>query len=145
MIEQPPLRRAAQADAAAMAVGRLLGDRLVQGLGPARLVLVGALIAAAGLVAAIIFPWPGAAIIGFAAVGFGTANNMPLLFGAAGRAQAGHGIAIVAAAAYGAFLVGPLVIGFTAQHLSLPAALGIIVVALLCVAGGSVVLRRTGG
>ena len=47
--------------------------------------------------------------------------------------------------AYGAFLVGPLIIGFTAQHLSLPAALGIIVVALLCVAGGSVVLRRTGG
>ncbi len=32
--------------AAAMAVGRLLGDRLVQGLGPAKLVLVGALIAA---------------------------------------------------------------------------------------------------
>ena len=131
--------------AAAMAVGRLLGDRLVHGLGPARLVLAGALIAAAGLAAAIALSWPGAAFIGFAAVGFGTANNMPLLFGAAGRAQAGHGIAIVAAAAYGAFLVGPLIIGFTAQHLSLPAALGIIVVALLCVAGGSVVLRRTGG
>ena len=134
--------------AAAMAVGRLLGDRLVQGLGAARLVLAGALIAAAGLAAAIALSWPGAAIIGFAAVGFGTANNMPLLFGAAGLAQggrAGHGIAIVAGAAYGAFLVGPLIIGFTAQHLSLPAALGIIVVALLCVAGGSVVLRRTGG
>jgi MFS family permease len=133
--------------AAAMAVGRLLGDRLVQALGPAKLVLAGALIAAAGLAGAITLPWPGAAIIGFAAVGFGTANNMPLLFGAAGRAQgahAGHGIAIVAGAAYGAFLVGPLIIGFTAQHLSLPAALGIIVVALLGVAGGSVVLRRTG-
>ena len=131
--------------AAAMAVGRLLGDRLVQALGPAKLVLVGALIAAAGLAAAIALPWPGAAFIGFAAVGFGTANNMPLLFGAAGRAQAGHGIAIVAAAAYGAFLVGPLIIGCPAQHLSLPAARVIIVVALLLVAGGSVVLRRTGG
>src|SRR5258705_343482 len=42
--------------AAAMAVGRLLGDRLVQGLGPARLVLAGALIAAAGLAAAIALP-----------------------------------------------------------------------------------------
>ena len=58
---------------------------------------------------------------------------------------AGVDVAFAGAFQQIAFLVGPLIIGFTAQHLSLPAALGIIVVALLCVAGGSVVLRRTGG
>ena len=50
--------------------------------------------------------------------------------------------AVVATAAYGAFLVGPLMIGFTAERLSLPAALGLVVLALLAVAAGSVVLRR---
>jgi MFS family permease len=131
--------------AAAMAVGRLIGDQLVQALGPVRLVRAGALLAAGGLALAIALPWPGAAVIGFAAVGFGVANITPLLFGAAGRAhgaRAGHGIAVVATAGYGAFLVGPLMIGFTAERLSLPAALGLVVLALLCVAGGSAVLRR---
>jgi predicted MFS family arabinose efflux permease len=131
--------------AAAMAVGRLIGDRLVQALGPARLIRAGSLFAAAGLALAIASPWAGAAVIGFAAVGFGIANTMPLLFGAAGRAprvKPGHGIAVVATAAYGAFLVGPLMIGFTAERLSLPTALGLVVLALLCVAGGSAVLRR---
>ena len=54
-------------------------------------------------------------------------------------------IAVVATAAYGAFLVGPLMIGFTAQRLSLPTALWLIVVSLIVVAAGSVVLRRAGG
>jgi len=133
--------------AAAMTVGRLVGDRLVQALGPTRVVRAGALLGAAGLGLAIAAPWPAAAIAGFAAVGFGIANFMPLFFGAAGRAHgdnAGHGIAAVATAGYSAFLVGPLMIGFTADRLSLPAALGLAVLALLAVGAGAGVLRRPG-
>jgi predicted MFS family arabinose efflux permease len=123
--------------AAAMAAGRLLGDRLVERLGAVALVRAGALLAAAGLAGALLAPWAAATIAGFAAVGFGIANVVPLLFGAAGRvnpARSGDGIATVAVAGYAAFLGGPLLIGFVADHLSLSAGLAVVVLSLLTVA-----------
>jgi predicted MFS family arabinose efflux permease len=131
--------------AAAMAAGRLLGDRLVERLGAVALVRAGALLAAAGLAAALLAPWAAASIAGFAAVGFGIANVIPLLFGAAGRvnpARASDGIAVVAVAGYAAFLGGPLAIGFVADRLSLPAGLAMVVLALLAVAAAAGIAGR---
>ncbi len=95
--------------------------------------LSGAL-AAAGLGAALVIGHPLAALVGFACVGLGLSNIVPVLFSAAGATPGvatGTGIAAVATAGYFGFLAGPPLIGFVAQATSLPFGLGLVV---LCTA-----------
>jgi len=106
----------------AMAAGRFAGDRLTAALGPVRLARASALLACAGLAAAVAAPFPLAAAGGFALTGLGLSNLIPLLFSAAGRTPGvapGQAIAGTAAAGYMGFLIGPPVIGFTAGLTSL--------------------------
>jgi fucose permease len=114
-----------------MAIGRLTGDRLVQYFGPVRLVRLSASLAAIGLGIALLLAHPVAAIIGFGCVGLGLSNVVPVLFSAAGRmpgVSAGSGIAAVATAGYSGFLVGPPLIGFAAEVITLGGALGLVVI-----------------
>jgi Fucose permease len=112
---------------AAMALGRLMGDRLVDRFGSAFLVRAGSALAAAGLSIALGFHTVGSAFAGFAAVGAGFSVIVPILFGAAGRAGGGAGIAAVTTTGYFGFLAGPPVIGFVADAINLRAALGILI------------------
>lgn len=73
---------------AAMAVGRLTGDRMVASFGPVAMVRWGSLLAAAGLGGALLLHDPVAAVVGFGLVGLGLANIVPILFSAAGRTRA---------------------------------------------------------
>lgn len=130
----------------AMFVGRLTGDRLVTAFGPERLVRVGGALAASGLGAALLLHHPLAAVVGFACVGLGLSNLIPVLFSAAARTPGstpGVSIAAVSTAGYGGFLVGPPVVGFLADLIGLPRALGLLVI-LLAVVAASGVLVRTG-
>ena len=113
-----------------MAAGRFVGDRLVARFGPVTIVRASASLAAVGLAAGLIVGHPVAAIVGFGCVGAGLANLIPLLFSAAGRAPGvgpGVGIAAVATVGYFGFLAGPPLIGFAAELVTLPVALGVVV------------------
>src|SRR5438034_240929 len=80
----------------AMAVGRLGGDRLADGLGPRALLRASGAVAAAGLGVALIAGEPRVALAGFAAVGLGIANIIPVTFrpaGPAGDVPAGTALA----------------------------------------------------
>jgi fucose permease len=113
-----------------MALGRFTGDRAVAAYGPVRLARRSALIAAAGLGVALAIGHPIAAIAGFACVGLGLSNQVPLLFRAAARSPGispGVGIASVSTAGYFGFLAGPPVIGLMAELTGLPTALGLVV------------------
>lgn len=117
----------------AMAVGRFAGDELRQRFGAVNLARVSAAIAALGFGGSLLIGTPGAAIVGFASVGLGLSNLIPLLFGAAGRQSNGsssNNIAAVATLGYTGFLIGPPLIGFAAEISSLGMALGL--VALAC-------------
>jgi len=119
-----------------MAAGRLSGDRLVSTLGAVAITRVTALIAAAGLAIALLIPHPLFAVIGFGFVGLGLSNLTPVLFSAAGKTAGvapGIGISAVATAGYFGFLAGPPVIGFIAEFISLPMALGLVAAAILLV------------
>ncbi|MDF3981460.1 MFS transporter [Luteibacter sp. PPL201] len=123
----------------AMAVCRLMGDRITARVGPVAIVRAGSLIAAAGFLAATTLPWGPAALFGFVLVGIGASNIVPVLFSAAGRlggASPGVGIAIVTALGYAGMLAGPAGIGFAARLSSLPLALtgvaGLLVIVSLC-------------
>jgi len=109
-----------------MTIGRIFGDFLSRKWPPALIVRTGGFIAALGILAAVLTKSPIIAIAGFAAVGVGLANIIPLLFGAAGNfpgISTGAGIAGVATIGYAGFLVGPPFIGLVAEETSLRVAL----------------------
>jgi MFS family permease len=130
---------------AAMAVGRLTGDRLVAAFGPVAMVGWGAMLAALGLGGALLLHDPLAAILGFGLVGLGLANIVPILFSAAGRTPGmapGAAIAAVTTAGYSGFLAGPPLVGFAAEWIGLPAALGLLAVAVGSMAVWARMLKR---
>ena len=120
-----------------MAVGRGVGDPLTARLGPRTMVRLGGLVAALGLTLALVVNWIPIALLGFGLVGAGFSVVFPLTLSAAGRTSkqaAGSAIAAVATCGYVGFLVGPPVIGFVADVLSLRIALGFVVLLSLCAA-----------
>ncbi|GAB3718431.1 MFS transporter [Spirosoma flavus] len=121
----------------AMAVMRLVGDKLVARLNSKTVVVGGSLLGAAGLFFAILSPWVAGALLGFVLVGLGAANIVPVFFSAAGRLP---GIAptvslsAITTIGYTGMLAGPALLGFIAQQFSLSTALGAIAFLLLIVA-----------
>jgi hypothetical protein len=116
----------------AMTVARLFGDRLTLRAGAARVVRGGALLATAGLGAALLVAEPAAGVAGFACLGAGVAVVVPVVFRAAGTGHgvaAGTALAAVTTTGYTGFLVGPPIIGAIASATSLPVALCLVLVA----------------
>lgn len=103
-----------------MAIGRLFGDRLRAGFGTRHTVGVSALIAAAGFAIVASMPTPVAAILGFALVGMGLSNIVPILISVAGQLpNPTISIALVVALGYGGYLASPPAFGAIATHTSL--------------------------
>jgi predicted MFS family arabinose efflux permease len=115
---------------AAMAMARFGGDAMRARFAPAVLLRGSALLAAASMTLVLITKVPWLALVGFAGVGVGFANVVPILFAASARVpgvEPARGIAAVSAAAYLGFMAGPPVIGFLAQVSSLTVALYVVV------------------
>ena len=130
--------------AVTMTGGRLVGDRVVAALGLRRVVIAGALIAAAGLVFATEAPGWISTVIGYALVGVGCANIVPALYTAIGRQTAmpeSQAVAAVSVLGYAGILAGPAGIGFVAASTSLSIALLAVAVLLAAVAAGATRLR----
>ena len=130
----------------AMAAGRLGGDRLADGLGPRGLLRASGAIAAAGLGIALLVGEPRIGIAGFAMVGLGIANIIPVTFGSAGRVSdvpAGTALAAVATTGYFGYLAGPPLIGLVAEATSLPVGLALVSAccALVAIRAGAVPRR----
>ncbi len=127
-----------------MVAGRLVGDRLSARLGPVTLVRGCGVLAAFGLGAGLLVNDPVAGIIGFGCLGAGLSCIAPQVFSAAGSrdpAVAGQAIARVAGLGFLGFVVGPVVIGFTARLVGLPHALLIPAVLALFVALSATAIR----
>jgi fucose permease len=132
---------------AAMAIGRLFGDRVRERLTPVALLRASGTLAALGMAIALSFGSPGAALLGFMLVGLGLANVVPVLFAAAAQVPgvaAAHGVAAVSSVGYLGFMVGPPLIGALARWSSLSAALwAVALFAVLMAAAARAVLART--
>ena len=121
--------------AIAMTIGRLTGDATVSLLGDRLTLMIGSLLAAGGFAFAVAAPSAWLAIAGFAAVGLGAANIVPVLFSAAARdggMPANLAISAAATLGYAGILVGPAVIGPVASHSGLSGAL-LMVGFLVCI------------
>ena len=127
--------------AATMTLCRLAGDRIVDRLGRRRVMGGGSLCAALGFVVATVVPsWP-ASLAGYALVGVGCANIVPVLFTAVGQQDAMPETVAVPAMTtlgYAGILAGPAGIGAVAHLAGLPA--GFLILAAM-LAGVSVASR----
>ena len=123
--------------ASAMSVFRLFGDPIVARLGARTTILGGGLMVAIGLGLAIPAPAAWLAIAGFALVGIGVANIVPVVFGMSARVPgvpAGVGVASVATFGYAGFLLFPPILGLIADHLGLSASLALVLAMGLVIA-----------
>lgn len=130
--------------AATMTLGRLTGDHIVARLGQQRVVFTGALVAATGILLTV---WGGSwelALVGYALVGMGCANIVPVMFSAIGRQTAMPQVLAVPAVTtlgYMGVLAGPASIGGIAHHSSLAVAFIVVAIAMLAVAAVSKLIR----
>ncbi|MFF7361223.1 MFS transporter [Streptomyces sp. NPDC008125] len=109
--------------ALAMGIGRLTGTALLERYGQTRTLVFGGGAAAAGMLLGSLAPTVLLALAGFAVAGLGLANIFPVAVGRAGALAGPGGVAAASTLGYGGMLMGPPVIGFLADWLSLPMAL----------------------
>lgn len=120
-----------------MTFGRLTGDRIVARVGRRSVVTVGGLLAMGGILLATLVPRWQAALLGYAMVGLGCSNIVPVLFTAVGRQTSmPQSVAVPAMSTlgYAGVLAGPAAIGFIAHHSSLPMAFLLVAALMLFVA-----------
>ncbi|WP_420231891.1 MFS transporter [Pseudomonas sp. ABY48] len=127
-----------------MTVGRLTGDAVVHRLGAKRVIIYGGSIAAAGFLLATLAPLWQAALLGYALVGAGCSNIVPVLYTAVGKQTLmPEAIAVpaITTIGYAGILAGPALIGFVAHGSSLSFAFGLIALSLVVVAASGKVLK----
>jgi MFS family permease len=109
-----------------MIASRFAGDALSARFGPRFVTRSGGLVAAGGLALALAAPEPVPVVAGYLLFGVGLAPIVPITFSAAGnvdRSRAGAILGFVVTVAYVGSVIGPVIIGFTADALSLRLAL----------------------
>ncbi|BBP75889.1 MFS transporter [Pseudomonas sp. Ost2] len=127
-----------------MTLGRLTGDAIVRRLGAKRVIVIGGITAAAGLALSTLAPAWEAALLGYALVGAGCSNIVPVLYTAVGKQKVmPESIAIpaITTLGYAGILAGPAAIGFIAHASSLSLAFLLIALMLVGVAIGGKILR----
>lgn len=108
----------------AMAMGRFISDRLTNRFGKILVLRSSGILMFCGLILSVLFPVPVVATLGFLMVGFGVASIIPIAYSTAGRSKLyspGVALAIISTISFFGFLIGPPLIGFIADLLSLKA------------------------
>ncbi|EOZ93282.1 major facilitator superfamily MFS_1 [Indibacter alkaliphilus LW1] len=116
----------------AMAGGRFISDRLINRFGRIEILRVSGLLIFAGLILAVVFPSPLIATLGFLLVGLGVASIVPSAYSIAGRSKEfppSVSLAMVSTLSFFGFLIGPPMIGFIAELLSLKTSFTMVAVA----------------
>ncbi|MBC7700626.1 MFS transporter [Aquabacterium sp.] len=129
----------------AMAATRFGGDWVRARVSSVTLVQICGALAALGMALTLVTDEPITALLGFALIGLGLANVVPVLFSAAARVPgvaAADGIAAVAALGYLGMMVGPPLIGVVAEWHTLSAGMALV---MLFAATLSLAARRALG
>lgn len=126
-----------------MVLIRLFGDKAVSAFGRARVVRFGGLVAATGyLVVIVSTPLP-VLLVGWALVGLGVGMVAPQVYAVAGHTGGGRMLAIVVTFGYGAFLIGPAIIGGLIRQVGIRQAMVLPLLLSLALVALSGVLSRS--
>jgi fucose permease len=126
--------------AALMIVGRLSGDWAVIRTGQPRIIAISGALTVVGIAFVLHSTTTAWHFIGFALLGLGIANLIPVIFSAASKLNGvlpSFGIAFVSVAGYSGFLVGPALLGWVSEWVGLDKALLVVLFSgfvMLCVA-----------
>ena len=127
-----------------MTAGRLTGDAIVRRLGATRVIVIGGSLATAGMLLATLFPAWETALLGYALVGAGCSNIVPVLYTAVGKQKVmPEHIAVpaITTLGYAGILAGPAMIGFIAHGSSLSIAFVLVAMLLAGVAISGKILK----
>jgi MFS family permease len=133
---------------AAMAVSRLMADRVGEVLGPVVVARAGAALGAVGYIAFLLAPEPALALVGFGLAGLGIGPAVPVVFSAAGNVRTARRASMlgpVVSAGYVGSVVGPVLIGVVAQHVGLAWALTIPLGFVIVIVAAAGLLRSGAG
>jgi MFS family permease len=121
----------------AMTIGRFNGDNIITRFGSKRVVISGALLAAAGFLIVVAAPAVSIAIAGYVLIGFGCCCIVPVLFSASGSipgVSIVEGFAMVTTGGLIGFLTGPSLIGFISEKVNLSSALSLLILLMIIAA-----------
>lgn len=119
-----------------MAFGRFISDYFTNRFGSSTIIRLSGALIFLGLMIAVIFPSLITGTIGFLLVGAGTSSVIPLTFSEVGknkRFSSGIALAMVSTIGYFGFLLGPPLIGFIADLLSLRVSFTLVALAGLAI------------
>jgi MFS family permease len=122
-----------------MTIGRITGDRIVQRFGGSNIIVFGGLCAALGFSVAALVPFWQVSLLGYAMVGVGCSNVVPVLFTSVGRqtVMPEHvAVPAITTLGYAGILAGPALIGLMAHAASLSVAFLMLAIMLFGVAAG---------
>ncbi|MCY4778764.1 MFS transporter [Sphingobacterium sp. UT-1RO-CII-1] len=105
-----------------MATGRFIGDKVIAKYGRQRTLQGSGILMFIGMMLSVIFPNLWTSTLGFMLVGLGVACNVPTIYSVAGKhpsISSGIALAMVSSISYLGFLMGPPLIGYIAELLSL--------------------------
>ena len=129
----------------AMAIARLLGDKLVDRFGRINVIRYGSLLASVGVATASFASSWEVAVVGWGILGIGVSGVIPQLFIAAGsigeESHKGRNMAKVFGLTYFGIMAGPALIGFLTNWIPLNQALALGAILCLCVAAGASILK----
>ncbi|RZA04114.1 MAG: MFS transporter [Sphingobacteriaceae bacterium] len=110
----------------AMATMRFAGDKIIARFNSHTVVILGSFIAFIGYGIILSINWLPASLLGFVLIGVGASNIVPVFFSQAGSMKvvsAAAAVSVMATIGYTGQLAGPAILGFLAQHFTLPVAL----------------------
>lgn len=108
--------------AIAMTLGRFAGQYLIKALGEKNIIIYGALCAALGLLIVVAAPHWTVVLLGYALLGLGCSNIVPVMFSRVGRQNVmskAAALSCVSTMAYTGSLLGPALVGITSEMMGL--------------------------
>ncbi|UDM39505.1 MFS transporter [Acinetobacter haemolyticus] len=123
--------------AIAMTSGRFAGHYLIKALGEKNIIIYSAVCAALGLFTVVVAPHWIVVLLGYALLGLGCSNIVPVMFSRVGRQSVmskAAALSCVSTMAYTGSLLGPALVGISSEMMGLSVIFGFIATLLLTIA-----------
>jgi MFS family permease len=112
-----------------MALGRFIGDSVIQKIGRKKMLQISGCMVSVGLFMAVLLPYLVTSTIAFMMVGLGVSTIVPTIYGIAGRSTSlppSIALQAVSSVSFLGFMLGPPVVGYVAHATSLRVSFAII-------------------